>query len=60
VAKQALRLRRTGHDQIVIACACFREHLIKNDAVPHVHFCRHTQSPKAFFLSAQIHSQLGF
>ena len=49
VAKQALRLRRTRHDQIVIACACFREDLIKNDPVPNVHFA--STGPVGWFQS---------
>jgi hypothetical protein len=58
MANYASRLRRTGHDQIVITLARFSQHLIQDKAVAHVHFRRHAESFEFFFLCAQIYPQL--
>src|SRR5436190_12361974 len=55
--EQAARLRRAGHEQIVIAFANFFEDLIDHNAVSNAHFGRNTDTFEFLFLLEQIHSE---
>jgi hypothetical protein len=54
MAQQTPRLRRAGHDQIVIALAHFVENLIDHNPVPKPHLSGNTTALEFSFLPAQI------
>ena len=57
MAQQAARLRRAGHDQIVIALAHFVENLIDYDPVPKTHFSRNAEPFEFSLLPPKICSE---
>lgn len=55
--EHAARLRRAGHDQVVIAFADFGENLINYDSVANMHLRRHAEFFEILFLGAEIDSK---
>src|SRR5713101_9497710 len=57
VTEHALRLRRAGHDQIVITFAHFSENLIDYVSMANMHFRRDPEFFQILFLGAEIDSK---
>src|SRR4029077_12703478 len=55
--EDAARLRRTGHDQVIITFADFGENLINHDSVANMHFRWHAKFFEILFLGAEIDSK---
>src|ERR671918_2012518 len=60
MTKETTRLRRAGHDQIVIALACLLENLIDHYAVPNTHIGGDAKAFELSLLPAQICSEFRF
>ena len=58
VTQQTARLRRAGHNQVVIAVAYFFEDLVDHDSVPEMHFSGDADPVEFSFLAAQIRPEL--